>query len=62
MFEEMRAFHKNETWEVVDFHSRRKPVECKLVLAIKYKDNGSSKRYKTRLVAKGYTQTLDIDY
>ena len=35
---------------------------CKWVFTIKYKDDGSIERYKTKLVAKGYTQTYEIDY
>ncbi|RVW40615.1 Retrovirus-related Pol polyprotein from transposon TNT 1-94 [Vitis vinifera] len=61
VFEEMRALHKNETWEVVDLPSEKKSIGCKWVFIIKYKANGFIERYKTRL-AKGHTQTLSIDY
>ena len=32
------------------------------MFTIKYKSNGTIERYKVRLVAKGFTQTYDIDY
>ena len=32
------------------------------MFTIKYKDDASIERYKTKLVAKGYTQTYEIDY
>ena len=58
----MRALHKNETWEVVDLPSGKKPMGWKWVFTIKYKATGSIERYKTRIVTKGYTQTLGINY
>ena len=52
----------DETWELVDLPSGKKPVGYKWVFAVKFKVDGSLERYKARLVAKGYTQTYGADY
>ncbi|RDX70953.1 hypothetical protein CR513_49739, partial [Mucuna pruriens] len=55
--EEMKALEDNKTWNPVPL-----PREKKIVFSIKHKSNGSIEIYKGKLVAKGYTQTYDIDY
>ncbi|RVW13447.1 Retrovirus-related Pol polyprotein from transposon RE1 [Vitis vinifera] len=40
----------------------KKPVGCRWIYTVKYKADGSIERFKTRLVAKEYTQTYGIDY
>ena len=62
MIEEMKALHKNSTWELVELPRGHKTVGCKWVFTIKHKADGSIERYKARLVAKGYTQTYGVDY
>lgn len=62
MEEKMRALERNKTWELVDLPTGKKLVGCRWVFTIKYKSNGSVKRYKARLVAKGYTQSYGINY
>ena len=37
-------------------------VSCRWVFALKYRPDRSVDRYKARFVAKGYTQTYDINY
>lgn len=62
IFKEMKALEKNSTWELVDLPRRKTTIGCKWVFTIKYKSDGSIKRYKAQLVAKGFTQTYGIDY
>ena len=62
MDEEMRAFLKNHTWDIVLLPEGKKPVGCRWVYTLKCKADGSLERYKARLVAQGYTQTHGIDY
>jgi hypothetical protein len=40
----------------------RKPISCKWVFKIKHGVHGEVKRYKARLVARGFTQTFGVDY
>ncbi|XP_070047012.1 uncharacterized protein [Nicotiana tomentosiformis] len=47
MLQEIKAVEDNATWEIVD---------------LPYKANGEIERYKSRLVAKGYTQQEGLDY
>ena len=58
----MRALHKNKAWKIVNLGVGKCPVECKWVFMIKYNFDGKVERYKTCLVAKGFTQTLGVDY
>ena len=62
MNEEIKSLQKNETWKLVECPPRKKPVGCRWIYTMKYKPDGSIKRFKARLVAKGYTQTYGIDY
>jgi hypothetical protein len=62
MLEEMAALQKNKTWKLVSLLKGKKTVNCKWVYTVKQDPNGKIERYKTRLVAKGYSQTYGIDY
>ena len=62
MLEEMKALKQNHTWDLVPQLQGVTPVDCRWILNIKYNANGTLERYKVRLVAKGYTQSYDIDY
>ncbi|RDX97503.1 Copia protein, partial [Mucuna pruriens] len=59
--EETNALRKNNTWCIDDLHQDKKTVGCKWVFIVKCKVR-SVERYKTRLEAKGFTQTHGIDY
>ena len=60
--EEVQALAKNGTWEITDLLRGKKPVGCKWIFTVKYKVDGNVDRYKSRLVAKGFTQSYGIDY
>ena len=57
----MQALKKtNETWDIVELLKGKKTVGCKWIFTIKYQADGTIERYKTRLVAKGFTQTYGM--
>ena len=58
----MKALYKNDTRDIVYLPKGKHRMGCNWVFTINYKADGSIKRYKTRLVVKGYTQTYGIDY
>ena len=59
---EMDSIMSNGTWEVVDRPYGCKPVGCKWVFKKKLRPDGTIEKYKTRLVAKGYTQKEGEDF
>src|SRR3954470_22331379 len=62
MSEELEAFRKTNTWELVPLPPGVRPVSCKWIYKVKTKADGSVDRYKARLVARGFTQEYGIDY
>ncbi|RVW95350.1 Copia protein [Vitis vinifera] len=60
--EEIRALEKNRTWELIELLEGKSPVKSKWIFTIKYKANGSVDRYKARLIAKGFTQSHEIEH
>lgn len=54
---EMEALVKNKTWEVVELTNGKKLVGCKWVFTIKYKSNGTTERYKSKVCS----QRLHLD-
>jgi hypothetical protein len=62
MDEEMAALDKNESWDVVEFLTGRKPIGSKWVFKKKLSAEGKVEKYKARLVAKGYSQVEGIDF
>jgi hypothetical protein len=59
---EISALEENNTWIVTDLPPNKHPIGCKWVYKVKHKSNGSVERYKTRLVAKGYTQCEGLNF
>lgn len=62
MRHEFEAFETNGIWSVMPLPPGKKPIGCKWVYKVKYKADGSVKRYKARLVVRGNTQVEDIDF
>ena len=52
----------NDVWDLVQLPKDCKRVGCKWVFKTKHDSHGNLKCYKTRLVAKEFTQKDDIDY
>jgi hypothetical protein len=59
---EMDSIMSNGTWEVVDRPYGCQPIGCKWIFKKKLRPDGTIERYKTRLVAKGYTQKEGEDF
>jgi histone deacetylase 1/2 len=62
MDEKMATLDANATWELVVWPKDNNSIGCKWVYKVKHNEDGSMKRYKTRLVTKDYAQTYGIDY
>src|ERR1700678_836163 len=62
MDEEMEALDKNESWDLVELLTRRKPIGRKWVFKKKLNAKGKVEKYKSQLVAKGYSQVEGIDF
>ncbi|XP_020209364.1 uncharacterized protein LOC109794321 [Cajanus cajan] len=59
---EIQALHANNTWQLVDLPSGRKPIGCRWVFRVKENPDGSINKYKARLVAKGFHQQPGLDF
>ncbi|KAL4038829.1 hypothetical protein IC575_002460 [Cucumis melo] len=62
MNDELQALEKTHTLNYVDLPTGKRPIGCKWIYKIKTHCNGTIERYKTRLVAKEYSQEYGIDY
>jgi hypothetical protein len=62
MEEELKSISSNDVWDLVEIPDGAKRVGCKWVYKTKYDSKGKIKRFKVRLVAKGFTQKEGIDY
>ncbi|CAM8910997.1 unnamed protein product [Rhodiola kirilowii] len=62
MAEELAAFERTGTWEMVPLPSHVRPITCKWIYTVKICSDGSLERYKARLVARGFQQEYGRDY
>jgi hypothetical protein len=61
MKDEMDSLLKNKTWELTTLPEGKKALQNKWVYRVKTEHDGS-KRFKARLVVKGFQQKKGIDY
>ncbi|CAI7820831.1 unnamed protein product [Closterium sp. NIES-53] len=59
---ELKSIEEHGTWELEELPEGRKAITSKWLLRIKSDTDGKIKRYKSRLVAKGYQQKEKVDY
>ncbi|CAN7087858.1 unnamed protein product [Brassica rapa subsp. narinosa] len=59
---EAGAMIKNDTWYESELPKGKKAVTSRWIFTIKYKADGKVERKKSRLVARGFTQTYGEDY
>lgn len=60
--EELAAHKFNGTWEITKLPANTKQITAKWVFKIKDSDNEKCKRFKARLVARGFSQVKGVDY
>jgi hypothetical protein len=61
MKEEMDSLENNQTWDLVQLPAGKRALQNKWVYNLKEEDGGE-KRYKARLVVKGFAQKKGIDF
>ena len=59
---EFASLMKNDTWELVPRPADTNVVGCKWVYKVKRGANGEIERFKSRLVAQGFSQTEGVDF
>ena len=62
MVDEIASLHKNEAWDLVELPAGRNPIGSKWVFKKKTNAEGKVEKYKSRLVAKGYSQVPGINF
>ena len=62
MDKEMNSLLSQGSWDFVTAPPRYDIVSCEQVFTMKYRHGGKVDIYKAHLVAKGFTQTCEVDY
>lgn len=60
--EKIDAIKHNQTWELVEFPSNKRPSNVKQVFKVKYLNDESIEKYKARLAARGFLEQVGLDY
>lgn len=60
--DELKSIIKNDTWIVVDKPKGQKVIGSRIVLRNKFKEDGTLKRRKARIIARGFSQRPGIDF
>lgn len=62
MAHELNASEQNNTWTLQPLPARKTTIGYQWLFRTKFLTDGSLDNYKSRLVARGSTQTLGLDY
>ena len=62
MDKEIQALEHTHTWALTPLPSGKRPIGCKWVYRVKLNPDGTTERYKARLVAKRYTQREGLNF
>lgn len=62
MQNELNSIEKNKTWTLVDLPAGRQAIGSRWVYKIKRNADNDPVKYKSRLVAQGFTQKFGVDY
>jgi hypothetical protein len=62
MTKEYQSILKNDVWDIVPRPEGKSVVTSKWIYKIKHAVDGSIEKYKTRFVAKGFSQVEGVDY
>ena len=62
MRDEIQSMRYNGVWELIELPEGHRPIGCKWVYKTKRDSKGKVEKFKSRLVAKGFTQREGVDY
>ena len=62
MKDEYESLIKNQTWKLIPQPKGKTVISCKWVYKFKKDENGRIRRFKARLVGRGFTQIFSVDY
>jgi hypothetical protein len=62
MNQEVYSIEKNKTWDLVGIPRHKKSIHVKWIYKTELNEKGKIEKHKARLVSKGFSQQLGIDY